>query len=196
MSLSSITARDPVAGWSIARTIKIEGGLTEDPRDGGGVTNYGVSLRWALRQLRADPSQARWLDIDHDGHVDRRDIEGLTVDEAADIYFADWWLTGWFDQAVPVIMAWKCFDVAVNTGPKRSAIILQKALVVVGERVGVDAIVGPLTIAAVAAQNGRDSGVALLGAVRAGQAAFYRRLAVLEPRLSDYLKGWLIRAAL
>lgn len=194
MSLASITARDPVAGWSIARTLRLEGGLAESAKDPGGVTNFGVSLRWALAEAAVDPQLVLMLDHDHSGQIDRRDIEGLTQDEAADIYFADWWLPGWYGDLAPQLVAWKAFDIAVNTGPKRAALILQKALGAVGETVAIDARVGSATIAAVAAQDARDGGAALVAAIRVAQAAFYRRLAVLEPDLNGFLKGWLNRA--
>jgi lysozyme family protein len=196
VSLASLQARDPVAAWSIQRTLKLEGGLADSAADPGGVTNFGISLRWALAEIGADPQTARFLDVDHDGHVDRKDIIGLTSDEAADGYFACWWSPGWYASLAPRLVAWKTFDIAVNTGPKRSGLILQKALCAVGEAVAVDAQVGPKTQAAVARQAAKDQAAALLVAIRAEQKHFYERLCVLNPDLVTFKKGWLRRAAL
>lgn len=195
MSLADIRQRDPVAAWAIARTLKLEGGLSEAPRDPGGVTNCGVSLRYALQQVRTDPEAVRLFDVDHDGHVDRRDIEGLTADAAAEIYFADWWRPGWQRELAPPILAWKAFDAAVNTGPTRAAVVLQTALCARGAALKIDGVAGPVTLAAARDQANADQGAALLAAFRAAQADFYRLLVSQQPRLKPFLAGWLARAA-
>lgn len=195
MSLATIRQRDPMAAWAIARTLGLEGGFVDDPKDPGGATAFGVSLRYALAEVRVHPDQLRWFDMDHDGHLDRKDIAGLSEDDAAEVYFNGWWLPGWYGKLSPQLIAWKAFDIAVNTGPLRSAILLQKALVCAGEAVGIDADVGPQTLAAVKRQEAKDQGVALLGLIRAQQAAFYRGLVTKEPDLKRFLAGWQARAA-
>jgi lysozyme family protein len=195
VTLASVTAQDPLAGFCIARTLPLEGGLADNPADPGCVTNHGISLRWALSEIAADPSSARGLDIDHDGHVDRRDIIGLTADDAADIYYADWWLPGWYRRLSPEMVAWKCFDIAVNTGPKRASVILQKALARVGVNVARVAGLSGEIVGAVQAQAAQDDGEALLQAIRAEQRDYYERLIALEPKLSVFRHGWLSRAA-
>lgn len=195
MSLADIRLRDPAAAWAIARTLPLEGGLVDNPHDPGGVTDHGISLRYALQQIAADPQTRRWFDIDHDGDVDRQDIMGLTPDLAADIYFNGWWLTGWYGRLTPALVAWKCFDIAVNTGPKRAALTLQKALAALGANVAVDGSVGPATVTAVKTETTRDQGGALIASIRREQADFYRQLAAREPDLRQFLKGWLNRAA-
>jgi type VI secretion system secreted protein VgrG len=191
--LSAIGLRDPKAAFAIARTLPLEGGLVDAAGDGGGLTNYGVSLRYALAEAKLHPDTVRFFDIDHDTHVTRKDIAGLTTDEAVDIYWNCWWQPGWYGLLSPDLIAWKAFDIAVNTGPNRAAIILQKALVDVGAPVAVDAEVGPVTIHTANAQP--QGGVQLLAALRVEQAAFYRGLALREPTLKPFLKGWLNRAA-
>jgi lysozyme family protein len=195
MSLADIRQRDPVAAWAIARTLKLEGGLSQDPRDPGGVTNCGVSLRYALQQIGAHPEAARLFDIDHDGQVDRRDIEGLTADEAAEIYFEDWWRPGWQRALSPPILAWKAFDTAVNAGPRRAAVILQTALCARGAALKIDGVAGPVTLAAALDAARGDQCAALLAAFRAAQADFYRLLVSQQPKLRPFLAGWLARAA-
>ena len=195
MSLQSIQAVDPVAAFCIGKTLPFEGGLADNKADPGGVTNDGVSLRWALAEIKVDPSTARFLDNDHDGHVDRQDIIGLTSDEAADIFYQCWWIPGWYRRLAPQMVAWKCFDIAVNTGPKRSSVILQKALTRSGVAVTRVAGLSGEIVAAVQAQNAKDQGERLLAAIRAEQRDYYLRLIVLEPKLSVFRNGWLKRAA-
>lgn len=195
MSLADIRLRDPKAAFAIARTLPLEGGLVDAEGDGGGVTNYGVSLRYALAEAKLHPDLIRMFDIDHDGHVDRKDITGLTTDEAAEIYWRCWWVPGWYANLQPDLIAWKCFDIAVNTGPNRAALLLQKALVGVGRIVAVDGAPGPRTALAVAAEADRDQGARLLSMIRNLQAHFYSGLVAKEPALRRFLDGWMRRAA-
>ncbi|THD80641.1 MAG: hypothetical protein E7812_07885 [Phenylobacterium sp.] len=167
----------------------------DNPHDPGGVTAYGVSLRYALETAKIRPEFRGFLDVDHDGTIDRRDIAGLTADAAADIYFNGWWKPGWYGGLTPALVAWKCFDIAVNTGPRRAAVLLQSALCWIGVPLKIDGEVGPATLDAVQAQAERDQGASLMAALRTEQADFYRRLAATGPKLAVFLPGWLNRAA-
>jgi lysozyme family protein len=195
VSLADIAIRDPKAAFCIGRTLPLEGCLADNPHDPGGVTNCGVSLRWALQEIAAHPDTVRFLDLDHDGHVDRKDIVGLNADSAADIYFQFWWTPGWYTNLQPDLIAWKCFDIAVNTGPKRAAAILQKSLVDLGSPIPIDAQIGPKTVMAVAAEAAKDQGRALLRTIRTEQADFYTRLIAKQRDLKAFQKGWAARAA-
>lgn len=195
MSLATIALRDPKAAFCIARTLPLEGGFVNDIADPGGATSCGISLRFALAQIAAEPATIRMFDIDHDGRVTAKDIAGLTQDEAGDIYYADFWLPGWYANMQPDLLCWKCFDIAVNTGPKRAALILQKSLIDLGADIVMDASPGPQTAVAVAAQAAKDQGAALLATVRREQGAFYLRLIAKEPKLKAFQKGWAARAA-
>ena len=99
------------------------------------------------------------------------------------------------DAVIGLSVAWKAFDIAVNTGPRRAAILLQSALCRVGPPVAIDGEVGAATVAAVQAQARADEGLALVGRLRAEQADFYRRLVAHAPKLTPFLAGWLNRAA-
>lgn len=94
-----------------------EGGESDDFRDPGGHTKYGISSR---------------------GHPDA-DTRTLTLERAATIYRQAYWdrlgLGG-----LPPTLAVTVFDAAVNAGPKRSVIWLQQALGVTA-----DGILGPQT---------------------------------------------------
>lgn len=189
------SAAGPLATWCIARTLPLEGGLVDSASDPGGITDCGISLRFALAEVSADPSELPLFDIDHDGHVTAADIRGLTPDLAADVYWRRIWAPGFYGKLSPAMVSWKTFDIAVNTGPKRSALILQFALRALGVAVQADGVVGAVTIAAVAAEAAKDQGGALLAAIRREQAEFYRSLVSQKPALKVFLKGWLNRAA-
>lgn len=80
-----------------------EGGYTNNPDDPGGETKYGISKR-------AYPNLA---------------IESLTLYDAKVIYKRDYW-----DKlpAVPSVLSFQLFDVAVNSGVGTAVKLLQKAV--------------------------------------------------------------------
>lgn len=78
--------------------IGIEGGLSNDPNDPGGLTRYGISQK-------AYP------------HLD---ILNLTLDQARDIYRHDYWQAAGCDQIADEAMGILVFDCAVNQGVGRA----------------------------------------------------------------------------
>lgn len=102
-------------------TVGIEGGYSNDPRDPGGETNFGISKR-------AHPGE---------------DIKNLTLERAKQIYFHDYWVPAGCAQFVEPV-AVQLFDTAVNAGVSVAIKQLQRA-------VGVkdDGVIGPKTVAAV-----------------------------------------------
>lgn len=190
MFLDDLKARDPVAWFAITRTLPLEGGLVDNATDPGGVTDRGVSMRFALAEIGLHPDELPLFDIDHDGHVDRWDITVLTPDEAAAIYDTTFWQRYGYGRLTPQLVAWKVFDICVNTGPKRAATLLQESVGDLGHAVKVDGTLGQGTLAAVKA----CSSLPLISALRLRQAAFYRDLVARQPKLKTFLTGWLNRA--
>ncbi|MCJ9428562.1 glycoside hydrolase family 108 protein [Kordiimonas marina] len=173
---------------AVKHTLQFEGGFVDDPRDPGGATKFGVSLRF-LRGAGHDLG-----DIDGDGDVDTDDIKALTRDQAIAIYKSKFWdRYGYGD--LPTTIAARTFDMCVNMGPKQAHITLQRALRSCSYGVKVDGYMGPQTIGAA------DSYVALMrsaeplmDAIRREQAKFYCDLVAEKPALKKYLDGWLRRA--
>ena len=97
-----------------------EGGLTNDPQDPGGLTNFGVDQR-------SHPNV---------------DIRNLTRDQAVEIYRTAYWTGTKADQLSDAV-AFVYGDIAVNQGAGAAAKLLQQALGVTA-----DGNVGPATIAA------------------------------------------------
>ena len=110
-----------------------EGGLVDHPSDPGGITKWGISLRF-LRSIR--------IDINGDGVIDGKDIRSLTEEQVKKLYHDHFWSKCYCDL-LPAGVDLAVFDCGVNQGPGRSKRLLQKAL-----KVKVDGKIGPITLAA------------------------------------------------
>ena len=100
-----------------------EGGLVDHPRDPGGITKYGISLR-------------AYPDLKEEG------IRNLTIEQAAAIYKKDYWDAMKCDLLHDEIRL-MVFDCAVNQGVAYCTKALQGAVGAV-----VDGKIGPKTISA------------------------------------------------
>jgi lysozyme family protein len=161
---------------ALARVLRWEGGLVNHPNDPGGITNYGISLRFL---------EEKGIDVNGDGHVDAADIQSLTPEKIGPIYCSFFWCRA-YDELRSEAVASYLFDMAVNMGQDRSTRIAQQAA-----GVPVDGKLGPQTVAALDSQPQALA----LGNLKALRAQFYRDLAARKPALSVFLKGWLRRAA-
>ena len=118
---------------AIDSVIEHEGGFVNDPRDPGGATKYGISIRVHKHDIP---------DRDHDGDVDANDVKALTVDEAREIYSRDYWDKIRGDKLNPGV-AMYLLDTAVNIGVIRAVGLLQRAC-----NVKMDYVIGLGTIGA------------------------------------------------
>jgi len=109
-----------------------EGGFVDDPRDPGGATNMGISLRYAR-------SLGSMLDLNGDGTVDRTDIIEITAEKAKMVY-RNWFWKDVRGDELPAGVDLVVFDFAVNSGAGRAIKALQKTL-----GVAVDGVFGPAT---------------------------------------------------
>ncbi len=82
---------------AVAFVLKWEGGYTYDPDDPGGETNFGITKK----------------------SYPALDIKNLTVGQARDIYYRDYWLAVNGDTLV-FPLDFIAFDTAVNCGPGRA----------------------------------------------------------------------------
>lgn len=97
-----------------------EGGYVNDPKDAGGETKYGIS-------------KAQYPHLD---------IQNLTLDEAKNIYFHDYWLRNKCDK-FPDCISICLFDFCVNSNAVKAKKLLQESL-----GVKADGIIGNQTIGA------------------------------------------------
>lgn len=131
-----------------------EGGYVNDPADRGGETKYGISKR-SYPELS---------------------IKTLTPEKAKEIYRKDFWDAVKAEQ-LPEQLRLTVFDMAVNAGVKRAALLLQECA-----KTEMDGVLGPKTLKAAQFVG--------LFHYEAARIAYYNRL-----RQHRFLAGWTNRAA-
>ena len=114
-----------------------EGGYVNDPDDPGGATNFGVTIH-TMRRLG--------LDLDHDGDVDKHDVQMLSRAQAVDIFIKHYF-EGPLISQLPQPLQATVFDMYVNAGGN-AVRILQRLLIDIGFEVVVDGALGLQSIAA------------------------------------------------
>lgn len=151
---------------------KWEGGLSDHPDDPGGITKYGISIRFA---------GSIGLDINDDDRTTAADIRNLSRSRAKLIYKEHFWQEAHCNE-LPSGLAFANLDAAVNMGVRRATMFLQMA---VGTRS--DGIYGPNTRAAVQRADADDA----LWHMIFRRNYFYGRL----NKFDTFGKGWLRRSA-
>ena len=150
---------------ALSLVLKHEGGYVDDAADPGGATNLGVTIGTLSLWLGRSATKA--------------EVKALTVAKVAPIYRQRFWdkIQG---DALPAGLDYALFDFAVNSGPKRAIIGLQRAVGVAD-----DGVFGPITLAAVASRDART----LIGTLCAGRLAFLQALSTW----GRFGKGWTTR---
>ena len=174
MTDSPAITPDDLFGAAMRFVLRWEGGFVDHPADPGGATNHGVSLRYAV-------SKGTLLDLDRDGDVDAADIRLVTPAVAAALYRKDFWVPVRADD-LPPALAVVAFDAAVNCGAARARRWLQQAVGVLA-----DGVIGPRTMAAVAAADPRAAVEEML----AQRLRYHAQL----PTMRDFGLGWMRRCA-
>ena len=140
------------------RLIGHEGGLVDDPQDPGGMTKFGISKR----------------------SYPNVDIRNLTLHEAKQIYYRDFWSV--LGDDVHSAVKFQVFDAAVNHGIGNALRMLQRAVDVAD-----DGHFGPVSLRAVLAHGVDDVLLRFL----AQRIRFMVRL----EKFTRYGRGWMERIA-
>jgi len=153
------------------RLIGHEGGFTEDPRDPGNWTGgrCGVGL---CKGTKFGIAANTYSDID---------IPNLTLAQAREIYYRDWWLKIGADR-LGGPTAFQVWDFAVNAGMGTAKRALQRAV-----GVAQDGRIGEITLGAVSAMPQAD----LVRRFCAQRIRFYASLS----KYDTYGRGWMNRVA-
>lgn len=119
---------------AILKTLKQEGGLTDNVHDRGGITKYGISFKF-LKSVNPKAT--------------REDIENLTKQQAKDLYKTYFWDKVKADKIKSYPIASQLFDIAVNSGVSCAVRLIQQACNYFNCNLIVDGIIGNKTINAI-----------------------------------------------
>ncbi len=148
-----------------------EGVVSDDPRDAGGFTKYGISIRFA---------GSIGLDLDGDGRTTNADIIALTVADARAIYLEHFWdRLHCSEYAFGLALA--VFDCGINQGTGVAPKLLQRAAGVTA-----DGIIGPVTLRAIRRRNDQAE------LLRDFMARRCKRYAA-HPQVDYFGRGWFRR---
>jgi len=150
----------------IASVIENEGGekVTNDPLDGGGRTQFGISER---------------------SHPEAWEDDKVTLNEAQAIYVQRYVVAPGFDKLSDHRLIHQLVDFGVNSGPFIAIQKLQMAL-----DVKQDGVLGPKTLEAANKADGRK----LNNDIVAIRVKFLCKLCVKRPSQLRFLEGWVDRA--
>lgn len=165
----------------IFSVLGIEGGWSEDARDSGGRTNYGITEAVAKAH--------------------RLDVRRITKAQAVDIYVSDYWDVLCLDSVAEVcpVVAERLFDIGVNMGCGRAAEWMQRILNALNQNgrlwpdIAVDGALGDETLGAFNAYigaRGTNGCTVLVDYLRAMQGHFYIDLAERRPKDEAFVYGW------
>lgn len=148
-----------------------EGGFSDDPKDPGGATNWGITLR-TLKAFRHAP-------------VSVSDVRDLTYEEAKRIYFANYW-TPLKCGTMPGPLALAVYNIGVHCGVGGSSEFLQRVLNARGATLKVDGDIGPNTLRALVLDNDYP-------AVAKGMIDLYEARLRAHPHFEHFRRGFLRR---
>ncbi|ACL61345.1 glycoside hydrolase family 108 protein [Methylobacterium nodulans] len=147
---------------ALARVLAHEGGWSDHPADPGGPTNLGVT----------QATLSAWLGRP----ATRAEVKALTPASVAPLYRARFW-DAVHGDALPAGVDLAVFDLAVNSGVRRAAMALQRAVGVAD-----DGRIGPMTLAAAA----RAPAARTIRRISADRLAFLQRLSTWP----SFGRGW------
>ncbi len=116
----------------IDAVLENEGGYSDNPRDPGGVTNWGITQR-------------TWEELKSRGIVVPAApvlVRNITKDDAIYVYNKAYWLEAF--ESLPTAVAYQVCDMGVNGGVVNGVQCLQRAI----GGIKVDGVLGPKTLAA------------------------------------------------
>jgi len=161
----------PTIDSMLDEILRREGGFVDNPHDGGGPTNRGITLPALARHRRRICTVA--------------DLRDLTEAEARDIYRDEYLHGPGLDKIRDPYLLALAFDCAVNHGPQRVIRWLQKIVHTID-----DGIFGDVTEVLV---NSADP-VPMYRRLLARRIEFYGEICVRDPSQVAFIVGWLRRA--
>lgn len=147
-----------------------EGGYADHPADPGGATNMGITRKTLALWRGVSP----WWDLP------KSEVRALSREEAAKIYEARYW-ERCRGGSLPAGLDLALFDYAVNSGPARAIMELQRLCAT-----SADGVIGPLTLAALRKAISGQGLTNLIARLCDRRLGFLRRLSTF----TVFGRGW------
>lgn len=175
----------------VAGILQREGSTyTDDPRDSGGPTKYGITQD-ALGEYLGHPASAA-------------DVQAVDEEAASGFYYTQYVHRPRFDEVLEVSppIGEELVDTGVNCGTAVAAIFLQRALNALNLNatkypdINVDGRIGTGTLSALQAflaWRGAEGEAVLLRALNCLQGERYIELAEKRPKDEAFVYGWLLK---
>ena len=167
--------------YAMKTVIKLEGGLSNDKNDPGGITKYGLSLRYL---------KSAHLCIDGDCKDDSNEIIHLTLTEADSVYYRQWYEKYGYNRIKNEDLLTDIMSFSINAGACEAHKLVIRALNdITNDGIPVDCI---LTQKAIDMVNLIEP-VVFHSAFQQEEEDFYKQIVKRNPHLKVFLKGWLSR---
>jgi len=175
---------------SVEYILQRESGLVENPLDPGGITNFGISIRF-LKSLSID--QLKKYGLYFGETINNDDIKHLTLDSAKSLYKGEFWDHAPFALINDQSLCNYIFDTSINMGISPAIKALQRAIWAYNKNrncLKEDGILSQETINLV----NRSNAMSLLSIMRSERAGDYRVIVAHYPEQKEFINGWLNRA--
>jgi len=165
-----------------------EGGLVDNHSDAGGITNFGISLRF-LKNLELQKLKECGL-LYHDEYSLIDFIKKMDVEIARKIYKVCFWDDFYFSKINNQSVTNYYFDTAVNCGMAHATKMIQRAIHAhnISSNVVDDGVFGVNTLEEI-----NHCGFMVLAPFRSERSNYYRMLVFKNPNQEQFLDGWLRR---
>ncbi len=155
----------------VEKLIVLEGGYVNNHADAGGETKYGISKR----------------------SYPNVDIKNLSTQQAADIYYDDFWVKNNLDRIEDYDLAWAIFKAVVVTNSFRVISILQAENNAINlKQLAIDGKLGVKTLEAINELSPKWAGI-LKNLFEYRLSQYYTCLVLKENSQKVFLLGWLNR---
>ena len=166
-----------------------EGGLVDDEKDPGGLTNYGISLRFLTN---TSGERLRQYGIVYNDQEHLKDLlKTMSPTQAKAIYKGEFWDAANYGSINNQHVVNYIFDMVVNMGPAEAIKCSQRAIWAWSQRSIAlldDGILGKTTVGAI-----NQVGLFILAPLRSERSNFYRMDVLRHPDKQKFLDGWLKR---
>lgn len=163
--------------------------LSNDKDDPGGLTNYGLSIKF-IKSMTPERLKSYGIIIVDEDHLIQI-IKEMDIETAKCIYKGQFWNDTHFEDIHSQFVTNYYFDTAVNCGMATATKMIQRAIHATNVKTNIidDGVFGLMTLEEI---NRID--YAILSSFRSERSSYYRNLVSNNVHLSKYLKGWLDRA--